>query len=59
MTLAEPAFLLLLLLIPLLGLAAWLSGKQRKNAWQKLVAPRLRNRLAVPASSLSRWLSIG
>ena len=59
MTLVEPAFLLLLLLVPLLALGAWLAERQRRVAWQKLVAPRLRKRLAAPASPWSRWLSLG
>ena len=59
MTLAEPAFLLLLLLVPALALAAWLAEKQRRNAWHQLVAPRLRHRLAAPSSSTARWLSLG
>lgn len=59
MTLAEPAFLILLLLVPLLALGAFLAEKQRKLAWQKLVAPRLRKSLAAPASPYSRWLSLG
>lgn len=59
MTLAEPAFLFLLLLLPLLALGAWLAERQRRVAWQTLVAPRLRRRLAAPASLLARWLSLG
>ena len=59
MTFAEPAFLVLLLLIPLLILGAVLAGRNRKAAWEKLVAPRLRSKLAAPASPLSRWLSLG
>lgn len=59
MKLAEPYYLLLLLFVPLLALAAWLAERQRRVAWQKLVAPRLRRRLAAPASGLARWLSLG
>lgn len=59
MTLAEPALLILLLLVPLLALGAYFAEKQRKLAWQKLVAPRLRKKLAAPASPWSRWLSLG
>ena len=59
MILAEPAFLFFLLLVPLLALGAVLAGRQRKIAWQKLVAPRLRKKLAAPASPWSRWLSLG
>lgn len=58
MKLAEPYFLLLLLLVPLLALAAWLAERQRRLAWHKLVAPRLRRRLAAPASGVARWLSL-
>ena len=58
MTLAEPAFLFLLLLVPLLALGAYLAERQRRTAWQKLVAPRLRKKLAAPASLWSRWLSL-
>lgn len=59
MKLLEPAFLLLLLLVPLLALGAWLAERQRRAAWQRLIAPRLRKRLAAPASRWSRWLSLG
>ena len=59
MTLVEPAYLVLLLLVPLLALGAFLAGRQRRLAWEKLVAPRLRRKLAAPASPLSRWLSLG
>ncbi|GHC59265.1 VWA domain-containing protein [Roseibacillus persicicus] len=59
MTLAEPAFLFFLLLVPLLALGAWLADRQRRVAWQSLVAPRLRRKLAAPASPLGRWLSLG
>ena len=59
MTLAEPAFLLLLLLVPLIALGAFLAERQRRTAWQKLVASRLRKKLAAPASPWSRWLSLG
>ncbi|MGJ8723075.1 MAG: VWA domain-containing protein [Roseibacillus sp.] len=58
MTLAEPAFLALLLLIPLLALGAFLAERQRRTAWQKLVAPRLRKKLAAPVSPWARWLSL-
>lgn len=59
MKLDQPAFLLLLLLVPLLVLGAWLASRQRKSAWEKLVAPRLRGKLVAPASPWSRWLSLG
>ena len=59
MTFAEPYFLLLLLLVPLLAAGAFLATRQRKMAWEQLVAPRLRRKLAAPASPLSRWLSLG
>lgn len=59
MTFAQPAILLLLLLVPLIALGALLAGRQRTKAWQTLVAERLRPRLAAPASPLSRWLSLG
>jgi Ca-activated chloride channel family protein len=59
MTFAQPAFLLFLLLVPLIALGAWLADRQRTRAWQKLVAERLRPKLAAPASPWSRWLSLG
>lgn len=59
MSLAQSAFLFFLLLIPLLALGGWLASRQRRTAWQRLVAPRLRKKLAAPASPWSRWLSLG
>ncbi|MBK1834379.1 VWA domain-containing protein [Roseibacillus ishigakijimensis] len=58
MKFAEPAFFFLLLLVPLLALGAWLAERQRREAWQKLVAPRLRKKLVAPASPYGRWLSL-
>ncbi|MEM9080401.1 MAG: VWA domain-containing protein [Verrucomicrobiota bacterium] len=58
MTFAEPAFLLFLLLIPLIGIGAFLADQQRKSNWQKIVAARHQQRLAAPASQTARWLSL-
>lgn len=59
MTFAQPSFLFLLLLVPLIALGAFLAGKQRSQAWHSLLAERLRPKLAAPSSQLSRWLSLG
>lgn len=59
MSFLAPEFLFLLLLIPLLVAGAIAMARQKKQAWQKLLAPKLRERLAAPSSRTYRWLSLG
>ncbi|MCH7228123.1 VWA domain-containing protein [Haloferula sp. A504] len=58
MTLAEPRWLLLLLLLPLLATGAVLVARLRSARWQAFVAPRLRSRLIRRASPVPRWISL-
>lgn len=59
MTLAHPAWLVLLVLIPLLAVGAILTSRLRKNQWRAFVAPRLRAALLKAGSPIPRWLSLG
>jgi Ca-activated chloride channel family protein len=55
---AKPAWLLLLVLLPLLGLGALLVARLRRKQWQAFVAPRLRAVLLRRSSSLPRSLAL-
>ena len=57
MTLAEPRWLLLLLLLPLLATGAVVVARLRSARWQAFVAGRLRQRLIRRASPVPRWIS--
>lgn len=57
MTLAEPRWLLLLLLLPLLVTGAVVFARLRSARWQAFVASRLRPRLLRRASPVPRWIS--
>jgi len=57
MSLAQPAWLAALLLLPLLVTAAALAGRARSKQWAAFVAPRLRPRLLARSSPLPRYLS--
>lgn len=46
MTLAAPEWLTALIAVPLLAVAGWLTWRRRSKRWHRLVAPRLRPRLA-------------
>ena len=58
MTFAQPAWLILLVLLPLLGLGAILVARLRRRQWSSLVAPRLRTLLVKRGSSLPRWFAL-
>jgi Ca-activated chloride channel family protein len=58
MNLAQPGWLVLLLLIPLLGIGALLVARLRRAQWQGFVAPRLRPNLLRRASTLPRWIAL-
>ncbi|RYD56749.1 MAG: VWA domain-containing protein, partial [Verrucomicrobiaceae bacterium] len=57
MTLAQPAWLLLLLVIPLLVIGAVLTARLRRKQWAAFAAPRLRSKLLRRSSPLPRWLA--
>ena len=58
MTFAQPAWLILLVLLPLLGAGAVLVARLRRRQWTALVAPRLRAALLKRGSPLPRWLAL-
>ncbi len=58
MSFAQPGWLVLLILIPLLGIGALLASRLRKRQWEEFVAPRLRGALLRRGSSLPRWLAL-
>lgn len=58
MSFAQPGWLVLLILIPLLGIGALLTSRLRKRQWDAFVAPRLRGALLKRSSSLPRWLAL-
>ncbi len=58
MTFAQPAWLILLVLLPLLGLAALLVARLRRSQWSSLMAPRLRSSLLKRGSPLPRWFAL-
>ncbi len=59
MHLAQPAWLMLLALLPLLGAGALLVGRLRHKQWGEFVAARLRDMLLRRASALPRWFALG
>jgi Ca-activated chloride channel family protein len=58
MKFAHPGWLPLLILIPLLGLAAILTSRQRRRQWTEFMAPRLRDALLKKANTLPTWLAL-
>jgi Ca-activated chloride channel family protein len=58
MSFAQPGWLALLILVPLLGIGAILASRLRKRQWDAFVAPRLRAALIKRGSSLPRWLAL-
>ncbi|WP_193213089.1 VWA domain-containing protein [Luteolibacter marinus] len=59
MTLAHPAWLLLLLLLPLFVTGAVLTARLRRKQWAAFSAGRLRPKLLRRGSPLPRWLAFG
>ena len=58
MKFAQPAWLVLLVLLPLLGAGALGVARLRKNQWSAFVAPRLRSVLLQRGSPLPKWFSL-
>ena len=58
MKFAQPAWLILLVLLPLLGLGAVGIARLRCRQWSVWYAPRLRGVLLKRASPLPRWLAL-
>lgn len=59
MTFAQPAWLLLLVLIPLFTVGAVLTARLRRKQWAAFAAPRLRPKLLRRGSPIPRWLAFG
>lgn len=57
MNFAQPGWLALLLLLPILGVAALLTARLKRQQWAAFVAPRLRPSLLRRVSALPRWLA--
>ncbi len=58
MNFAQPGWLALLLLLPLLGVGAVLASRLRRQQWTAFMAPRLRATLLKRGSSLPRWFAL-
>ncbi|MEO7101189.1 MAG: VWA domain-containing protein [Luteolibacter sp.] len=58
MSFAQPGWLVLLILIPILGIGAVFATRLRKRQWEVFVAPRLREALLKRGNPLPRWLSL-
>ena len=54
-----PAVLVLLVLVPAIGITGVLARRSRSQNWKKLVAPRLRRKLATTTGSWRFWTSLG
>jgi Ca-activated chloride channel family protein len=57
-TLDQPAWLILLVLLPLLGVGAIVTARLRSKQWATFVAPRLRGVLLKRGSPLPRWFAL-
>ena len=58
MNFAQPGWLALLFLIPILGVAAVMTSRLRGRQWTVFMAPRLRHALLKRGSALPRWLAL-
>lgn len=58
MNFAQPGWLALLVILPILGVVALLSERLRRRQWAVFVAPRLRDTLFKHGSSLPRWFAL-
>jgi Ca-activated chloride channel family protein len=57
-TFDQPAWLILLVLLPLLGLGAVVTAQLRRKQWSAFAAPRLRTVLLKRSSPLPRWFAL-
>ncbi|MEP4079476.1 vWA domain-containing protein [Haloferula sp.] len=57
MTIANPGWLLLLLLLPVIATGATLTARLRKKQWASFVSDRLRPRLLRRSSPVPRWIA--
>jgi Ca-activated chloride channel family protein len=58
MNFAHPGWLALLILLPLMAVAAVLTFRLRRKQWSAFVAPRLRDSLLKRGSLVPRWLAV-
>lgn len=58
MSLAQPAWLLLLVLLPMIGALAIVVARLRGKKWSAFIAPRLRRSLLLRGSTLPRWFAL-
>jgi len=58
MNFAQPAWLIILTLLPLLGVAAVVAARLRGKQWSAFIAPRLRGALLKRGSSFHRWFAL-
>ncbi|MFD0895754.1 VWA domain-containing protein [Luteolibacter ambystomatis] len=58
MSLADPRWLFLLALVPLLGIVAMVTARLRSRRWQAFVANRLRPALLKKTEAFGHWLSL-
>lgn len=58
MNFAQPGWLALLLLLPILGIGAVLVSRLKRRQWSAFAAPRLRAALHKRSSPLPRWLAL-
>lgn len=59
MTLAQPLWLIALILLPLIAVGGILVARRQARRWGTLVAGRLRDHLIRRGSPIPRWLSFG
>ena len=58
MSLVQPSWLLLLIILPMIVVATVLSQRASSKAWQQMVAARLRKQLVREGSHKRRWVSM-
>lgn len=58
MNLANPAWLLVWMVVPILAVAAVLIGRFKKRPWDRFAAERLRGKLIKSEHPLPRWLAL-
>jgi Ca-activated chloride channel family protein len=58
MSFAQPSWLFMLILIPILGIGAVITSQLRRKQWAVFIAPRLRGALLKRASLLAHWLAL-